>query len=83
LTTRDAVQETTDVLVMAANSTIPLYEKTEAHLSALSERYKGLTVSYGEATETAITCLKDLGEQLDQRLDRMGNGTPRGNPFSL
>jgi hypothetical protein len=75
LATREAVRETTDVLVMAASSTLPLYEKAISSVTTLEAKYADLNESYGVASETAITCLNDLGEQLDQRLERLGSGT--------
>lgn len=61
----------------------PSCEQMVVAAEALEAKYAALRESYISSTETAAECITDLGQQLDERLERLSNGVMEGSRSML
>ncbi|MBE2190746.1 MAG: hypothetical protein IAE63_01050 [Alphaproteobacteria bacterium] len=81
--TGNSIHENVEKISLLADRTTPDCERMIEAAEALEAKYAKLRESYLESTETATGCLTDIGQRLDDRLEKLRVGVVEGSQSIL
>ncbi|OIN85369.1 MAG: hypothetical protein AUJ12_09430 [Alphaproteobacteria bacterium CG1_02_46_17] len=81
--TGSSIHENVEKISLLADQATPDCNRMIAAAEALEAKYASLRESYMESTETVSECLTDIGQQLDDRLEKLRVGVVDGSRTML